>query len=224
MSLRHVKLYIQIMKFLGYTFVSLNQIARKDIKGKYIALVADDAYKCIITNLMPILITERIPCTLFVPPGLLGLKANDSQLKSHACYADEDMMDWNDVKAWIEAGFEIGYHTNMHIDLSKTSMDALETDFNNGLESLSAKGYVVDKFAYPFGRLPINRSRFEKLLANNGFKYAYTLWPDDAVDYHQHYVPRICLGDHTPTWWNVIKSIGLIDHRLKNKCEYEQRI
>lgn len=223
MCIQNMIRYIEWMKRLGYRFVSLDQIAIADSKGKYLSLVADDAYKCVRTNLMPILQRYAISCTLFVPPGLLGLKANDPQLIQHACYENEDMMSIEDLKEWSENGFEVGFHTNLHIDLSVTDPVIQNEDFVKGITKLKEWGYCPDKFAYPFGRLPKDCVSYQRLLSQHGFKYAYTLWPGNVVSQFPLLVNRICLGDHTPVWWNVLKTLGFLDNRLRNKCELAQK-
>jgi len=223
MSVKHVSGYIKWMMALGFKFVSLEQMALRETKGKLVSLAVDDAYKCVKTNLMPVLLRHHIPCTLFVPPGLLGLKANDSQLMAHACYENEDMMTIEDLREWSENGFEVGFHTNMHIDLSVTDIAAQTDDFMKGVSKLKELGYKPDKFAYPFGRLPKDYVKFQDLLSAHGFKYAYTLWPGNVDSSSPLLINRICLGDHTPVWWNILKTIGLLDKRLRKKCELVQR-
>lgn len=223
MSIKHITSYIKWMRFLGFKFVSLDQMATMGTNGKYLSLVVDDAYRCVKTNLMPILQQYAIPCTLFVPPGLLGLKANDEKLLEHACYKNEDMMSVEDLHEWSKNGFEVGFHTNEHIDLSVTDISVQTDDFIQGISKLRELGYNPDKFAYPFGRLPKDYVGYEKLLLSNGIKYAYTLWPGDANIHNSLLINRICLGDYTPLWWNVLKTIGLVDRMLQRKCELSQR-
>lgn len=223
MSIKDMICYIKWMNFLGYSFVSLDQIATMGSNGKYLSLVVDDAYRCVKTNLMPILQQYAIPCTLFVPPGLLGLKANDPQLLRHACYEKEDMMSVDDLKEWSKNGFEVGFHTNMHIDLSVTDINVQADDFIQGISKLRELGYNPDKFAYPFGRLPKDSVVYEKLLLSHGIKYAYTLWPGDVNMRNPLLISRICLGDRTAVWWNVLKSMGILDKRFQKKCEKAQR-
>lgn len=223
MTTRHITHYIQWMKRLGFKFVSLDQMANESSNGNLLSLVVDDAYKCVRTNLMPILLKHKIPCTLFVPPGLLGLKANDVQLLNHACYEDEDMMDVDDLHTWSSNGFEVGFHTNMHVDLSVTDVSTQTDDFVKGISTLKELGYRPDKFAYPFGRLPKNYADFQKLLSNNGIRYAYTLWPGNADVHNPYLISRICLGDRTPLWWNILKTVGLLDGKLRKKCELAQK-
>ena len=223
LSIKNMIRYIKWMKLLGFKFVSLDQMIANNIKGRYISLVVDDSYRCVRINLMPILQRYSIPCTLFVPPGLLGLKANDPQLLQHACYKNEDMMTVADLKKKKKNGFEVGFHTNMHIDLSVTDPISQTDDFITGITTLNALGYKPNKFAYPFGRLPKNYISYRNLLLNNGIKYAYTLWPGNADNTEPFLINRICLGDHSPLWWNILKTIGMVDKRLQNQCEIAQR-
>lgn len=222
MNIQHITHYIKWMKLLGFKFVSLNQLADEKMQGKLLALVVDDAYKCVKTNLMPILLQYNIPSTLFVPTGLLGMKANEPALLEHACYKNEDMMSVDDLMEWSSKGFEVGFHTDKHIDLSVTDLETQKADFLEGVSKMSKMGYKPDKFAYPFGRLPKNYAAFQELLLANGFRYAYTLWPGNVNNHDPFLINRICLGNHVPLWWNIMKSVGILDRRLKSKSEIAQ--
>ena len=109
------------------------------------------------------------------------------------------------------------------IDLSVTDFATQTDDFIKGISTLKELGYRPNKFAYPFGRLPKDYANYQNLLSNNGIKYAYTLWPGN-VDVHIPYlINRICLGDHSPLCWNILKTIGILDKRLREKSELAQK-
>lgn len=216
--------YIEVMQKIGYKFVSLEEIVSSDCKGLKLALTIDDAYKCVVTNLLPILQQYGIVATLFVPPGLLGLEANDPLLISHNCYKDHDMMSVEDLRVWCDAGMKIGFHTNTHINMRDGFSECeIDEEFRRGLETLSVLGYNnLEHFAYPFGFTPKNKDFIYQLMKKYGFKYAYTITAGDVNIKDPFVIPRVCLGNKSSLYWNVFKTLGLNDfyNHLKRK-KYE---
>lgn len=218
----HLEAYIRSMKRLGYEFVSLKQILSSECNGRFVALTVDDGYRSCATHLLPILRKHGIKACMFVATGLLDLPANHEVLAGHGCYPDEKMMSLADLRLWLSEGHEVGFHTDMHLDLSKTSFAQIEEDFRNGMSKLAKWGMATDLFAYPFGYLPECRRNFEQLLEANGCKYAFTInWGDVDTD-NPYYINRVCLGDHEPSWWSVLKTTGLVDWYQKRHKSKEE--
>jgi peptidoglycan/xylan/chitin deacetylase (PgdA/CDA1 family) len=230
LPMEQLEKYIKWMKKLGYDFVSLDDLLNpKNTKKKCLSLVVDDAYKSVVEKLMPLLDQYEIRSTLFVPTGLIGLTKENPLLVQNGCYPNEDMMTIDDLENWMAAGHEVAFHTDKHINLSTLTKEDIEIDFENGISKLTEWGIKVDKFAYPFGFLPADKATFEILLRKHDINYAFTLWPGDATEKNidkKHasiYINRICLGDKSPLWWNVMKSIGLLDFYLRKKSTIHQK-
>lgn len=218
--------YIKQMHKLSYKFVSLKELLDENsVEKRILSLTVDDAYKNCVTDLLPILNEYNIKATLFVPTGLIGLKANDEKLLKNSCYSDEDMMDESDIRAWIKAGHVLGFHTHNHIALSDMSWDNIYSDISTGMESLSKFDMKIDYFAYPRGFLPKERELFEQLLINNGILYAFTIAWGDVNKSTPLYINRVCLGDREPLWWSCFKTFGFLDwyYRLHTRNRKEIR-
>lgn len=224
-SENHLVDYIKSMTRLGYSFISLDEILSNSCKGKKIALTIDDAYKCCVTNLLPILDKFNIKATLFVPNGLLGLDANDNRLLQNDCYSNQSMMSKDDLQCWVREGHEIGFHTYNHIDLYKTKNSDIEDDFRKGMNEMINDGFLIKYFAYPKGFLPKNRMFFEQLLREFHIQYAFTInWGGVNVK-SPFYINRVCLGDREPLYWSVFKTVGMIDwYYLKQKIRNYERV
>lgn len=222
---KHLNRYFTILKSIGYKFLPLDEIFSSKYKGKFISLTVDDAYKSTITNLLPILNTYNIKATLFVPPSLLGLKANDKKLLAQYCYSDQDMMTIEDLKIWKNNGHEIAFHTDEHIDLYEANEDVIISDFKSGMEKMSILGYKIKYFAYPKGFLPKNRFEFEKLLQEYSIQKAFTITWGKLNTENPYYINRLCLGDKEPLFWSILKTIGIVDwYYLKQKIKYYERV
>lgn len=217
-SVRRLVWYIRIMKCLGYKFISVNEILKKECPRKAVALTVDDAYKSCMVNLIPILEKYHIPALMFVPVGLLGLPANHPNLLKYECYKDEATMCADDVNVWLNKGLDIGFHTMKHIDLySQTDLEYIQEDFKKGMDIMKKNGWNTDYFAYPKGFLPKDRDHFESLLRQQGIKYAFTInWGTVSTD-KPFYVNRVCLGNHEYMFWAILKSLGILDYYFKKK-------
>lgn len=216
--------YIKTMRFLGYKFVSVDEILSSSSNDKLIALTVDDAYKSCINNLVPILETFQIPALMFIPVGLLGKKADDKDLQASECYPNQDIMDVNDVNLWLNKGFQIGYHTYNHIDLYHANdKNIIENDFCRGVHLMQTMGWYTTYFAYPKGFLPKERTHFEILMKKAGIKYAFTInWGDVNIE-SPYYINRICLGNKENFIWTIIKSIGFADFYFYKKKIYKEQ-
>ncbi len=217
--------YIKVMRFLGYKFVSVNEILSKKKGKKLIALTIDDGYKCCIHNLLPLLNKMKIPALIFLPMGLLNLKRDNYQLKKSECYPEQDMMSDDDVNLWINEGYDIGYHTHKHLDLYHAQNNQIITDdFINGIQFMNKKGWKTNYFAYPKGFLPKDRTSFEKLLKENDIEYAFTINWGNVNDESPFYINRVCLGNKENFIWTILKSIGLVDSYFYNRRITKEQI
>lgn len=217
--------YVKVMRFLGYEFISMDQILASNKKNKFITLTIDDGYKSCIRNLLPILKKLNIPALMFIPTGLLNLERNNPELKKHECYPDQDMMNYEDVNFWINNGFEIGFHTNKHIDLYEIhDNQIISNDFINGMKIMHKMGWHTHYFAYPKGFLPKDRIFFEKLLKDNNIKYAFTINWGNVNPESPYYINRVCLGNKENFIWSILKSIGWGDFYFYKKRITKEQI
>lgn len=214
--------YVKTVRSMGYKFVNVDEIMDNKRKGKLLALTIDDGYKNNITNLLPLLKELKIPALLFIPTGLLGLKANDTDLLEHNCYKDQATMTASDVQYWINEGFDIGFHTHKHINLSKESPERAKLDFLKGMEFFKEINYKPSFFAYPMGFLPIDKMQYETLLKKHNFKHAFTFNWGNVEEGQQYYTPRFSLGNNQPILWSILKTIGCLDwHNRRKRKKHE---
>lgn len=211
-TLAKIRNYIHRMRYLGYRFVSVEDILSSSDR-RLLALTIDDAYLSIYCELLPLLEIEKVPALLFVPAGLLGRKPNEDDLLNNGMYPDEATMCIEEINQWIKSGYKIGFHTSRHIDWSIASYEEIVADFEEGWRIFKENNWHTSYFAYPFGALPrTNIKMSEELLISHGIKYAFTLeWGDLDKNSRSLYIPRVCLGDSEPGIWSVMKSLGIFD-------------
>lgn len=80
----------------------------------------------------------KVDGTFYVPSGYVG---------------EPGYLTWADLTAMKAAGHEIGGHTISHPDLTTLSGDELKRQVCDDRAALSARGFAVRSFAYPFASL-----------------------------------------------------------------------
>jgi peptidoglycan/xylan/chitin deacetylase (PgdA/CDA1 family) len=136
----------------GYEFLTAAEFARRLRAGSALdgacAVTFDDGTIDNLTVLPGILQPLGIPATVFACPGLLGETdpyiAPESGLR---------IMTADELREAAGLGFEIGAHTNRHVDLARASAEEAYAEMSSckqALEDLLATS--VETFAYPFCR------------------------------------------------------------------------
>lgn len=129
------------------------QVARsragEDLGGT-LSITFDDGYRDNAEIAAPILRGLGLPATFFVTTGYMG-----SRIVPHW---DQHMprqpgwMTWDQVRALAAMGFEIGSHTDSHIDLAVADPATVRADLAASQRKLvEALGAPARLFAYPFG-------------------------------------------------------------------------
>jgi peptidoglycan/xylan/chitin deacetylase (PgdA/CDA1 family) len=138
--------------------------------GGTLSITFDDGYLDNVQVAAPILRKLQLPATFFVTTGFVG-----------SCLTppwDRDLplqpgwMSWDDVRTLHAQGFDVGSHTDSHLDMATADPERVRADLalskQKLLEQLGAS--AVQLFAYPFGgREHISRRALD-LVHEAGFK------------------------------------------------------
>lgn len=121
----------------------------KDMGGT-LSITFDDGYRDNLEVAAPILRRLSLPATFFVSTGFIGtdyVPTWDQHLERHPGW-----MDWSEVRALRDAGFEVGGHTDSHIDLGSSGPELIRTELARCRARLQSElGIPATLFAYPFG-------------------------------------------------------------------------
>ena len=118
--------------------------------GGTLSITFDDGYRDNFEVAAPILRRLGLPATFFVATGFIGtdyMPPWDQHLTRQPGW-----MSWDQVRSLRDQGFEIGAHTDGHIDLGTKDPEAIRTELASCRAKLEkALGVPPTLFAYPFG-------------------------------------------------------------------------
>ncbi|HET7332630.1 polysaccharide deacetylase family protein [Dyella sp.] len=159
------------------------------LPSKPVAITVDDGHRSVFEKLLPIVLRERFPVTLFIYPSAI----------SNASYA----LTWDQLRALRQTGwFDIQSHTYWHpnfkLERKRRSAEDFREFARRQLDASrqrieSETGSHVDMLAWPFG---IYDDELIALAADDGYVAAFTL---DARKADQHArllaLPRFLMVD-----------------------------
>jgi len=119
--------------------------------GGTLSITLDDGYLDHIAVAAPILRQLQLPATFFVTTGFIGSQTIppwDLDLPRQPAW-----MTWDDLRTLRAQGFEIGSHTDTHLDMGTADPERVRADLalsrHKLLDALGAQAGAL--FAYPFG-------------------------------------------------------------------------
>ena len=160
------------LKRLGYRGLSMRDLMpylRGEKVGKVVGLTFDDGYCNNLHHALPVLQDCGFTATCYVISQLLG-KTNVWDLSNGVKQAD--LMSPEQIRAWSQAGMEIGAHTQNHCQLtSLPDEDALREISASKKELADLIGREVEHFCYPYG---IYEARHTAMAKTAGYQSATT--------------------------------------------------
>lgn len=118
--------------------------------GGTLSITFDDGYRDNCDVAAPILRQFGLPATFFVTSGFIGstiVAPWDRELTP-----TPEWMSWDQVRSLREQGFEIGAHTDTHIDMGSAALEKVKAELDTCQRKLQQElGESATLFAYPFG-------------------------------------------------------------------------
>jgi|HubBroStandDraft_1064217.scaffolds.fasta_scaffold55747_1 peptidoglycan/xylan/chitin deacetylase (PgdA/CDA1 family) len=121
----------------------------KDMSGT-VSITFDDGYLDNFEVAAPILHRLQMPATFFITSGFIGSQVIppwDVELVRQPGW-----MTWDHLRSLVAQGFEIGCHTDTHIDMGRADADTVRRELEVSKQKINQElGITVQLFAYPFG-------------------------------------------------------------------------
>ena len=157
---------------LGYRGLAMSELMpylRGEKKGKVVGITLDDGYQSNVSHALPILKQHGFSATCYVVSGRLG---QHNEWDAALGMAKAALMSGEEMRAWVDAGMEVGSHTCSHADLSQLSLAQARHELlqsKSDLENLLQK--PVTQFCYPYGHFS---PEHEALVSQAGYEAATT--------------------------------------------------
>lgn len=140
------------LRRLGYRGVSMSELMPYllgEREGRVIGITLDDGYRNNLQAALPVLLSMGFSATCYVVSGLMG----QSNVWDHAIGIEPaDLMSPSEVRAWSDAGMEVGSHTRHHVHLHEVSSREVAEELRGSRQDLEdLLGRPVLQFCYPFG-------------------------------------------------------------------------
>jgi peptidoglycan/xylan/chitin deacetylase (PgdA/CDA1 family) len=139
----------------------------RDMSGT-VSITFDDGYLDNLEVAAPILRSLQMPATFFITSGFIGTRVIppwDAQLLHQPRW-----MSWDSVRSLVAQGFEIGAHTDTHIDLGSVDAETARLELEVSKQKIDRElGISVQLFAYPFGNRENITERTRQLVRDLGF-------------------------------------------------------
>lgn len=142
-----------LLRLCGYRGVSMTELEpylRGEATGKVVGITFDDGYRNNLEHALPILLRHGFTATCYaVSAPHEGRNAWDEAIG----VPQKPLFTPAEMRAWVDAGMDLGAHTRHHADLTSIDNDqALDEIAGCKQELQDITGQEVRHFCYPYGR------------------------------------------------------------------------
>jgi peptidoglycan/xylan/chitin deacetylase (PgdA/CDA1 family) len=166
----------------------------RDMSGT-VSITFDDGYLDNFEVAAPILRALNLPATFFITTGFIGSKFVpfwDVNLERGTSW-----MSWDNVRSLIAQGFEVGAHTDTHIDMGRADAETMRAELELSKKKIKDElGIGVKLFAFPFGGRENITDRSREIVRDLGFICCASCYGGvNAVGTDPYYLQRIPIAE-----------------------------
>lgn len=207
------------LKRLGYTGLSMRDLMpylRGEKQGKVIGLTFDDGYRNVYQHVLPLLNELGFTATNYIVSNHLG---GTNFWDASNGVPSSPLMNKDEINQWLDAGHEIGSHTQDHVYLTRLSpTEAAQQIKQSKIDLEDLFGIPIESFCYPYGQ---KNQSIQQWVADCGYTNATTtarglaLHNDNPFD-----LPRVAINRSTHIVHFLQKCLTQKEHRKRQqkKC------
>jgi len=139
---------------LGYRGLSMRDVlpyVRGERQGKVVGITFDDGFRNVFEHALPVLVDLGFTATNYIVAGQLG--GSNVWDRDNGVPA-APLMSASEVRAWVDAGQEVGSHTVDHLFLPDLPAAQARSQIRAARDVLTQTlGSSVSAFCYPYGGL-----------------------------------------------------------------------
>jgi peptidoglycan/xylan/chitin deacetylase (PgdA/CDA1 family) len=163
--------------------------------GRTLSVTFDDGYADNSMVAAPIMRKFGIPATFFVTTGFIG--SSIVAPWDGALAMPQEWMTWDQVRELAAQGFEIGSHTDRHVNLASTDSFVVRADLEASKQRLEHElGVPARHFAYPFGGRNDISDDARNLVREVGFDCCLSCFGGtNSVHSDPYFLKRVNIGE-----------------------------
>jgi peptidoglycan/xylan/chitin deacetylase (PgdA/CDA1 family) len=197
---------MRLLRALGIQGVTMSEALpylAGEKSGRVAAITLDDGYADHAANALPALERYGMRATCYVTSGALGAY---NFWDADRLNAKKPIMSEAQLRAWADAGMEVGAHSRTHPHLTELPPEEAEAEVRGCKDDLEERvGREVTQFCYPYGA---HDARLAATVRSAGFTAATTLRRGRARSSDDPYLlPRVLVRERDPIGRFLLKLI-----------------
>ena len=203
-----------ILKLLGYKGLSMRLLKpylNGKKKGKVIGITFDDGYQNNLLNAAPILKKYNFSATCYIVTEKIGLS---NVWDSNKGITQRPLMNYREIREWLDIGMDIGSHSKSHSDLVKLSGEQLKIEITQSKTNLEdIFDLAIEDFCYPFGRF--DNSTIDIVRDAGYFTATSMIRGSASVESNNFKLPRIPINYRTLPHLFIAKILTNYEEKRK---------